>query len=260
MGSGERRRRNVPVTANQGYGSEAFVEVMAKYGLSPIFVTPEKPLSELPSSMPPISMPAVMASTLKEDVDPDDMSSGAMSSTHSFIMDDRGDLGPFTCAAKKLTPQRNSSRWAYCVLEPSPKGLANLARLLLYVPSFRSESLNAWFANGNKAARPTSLFTTYTVSGHSWKETVREALRQISAQLMQVQRCAHWFILRRFRVTPTVATMVYMEDPKLGQLFKMQGLLAHPKEHSKWLQKLSDRWFSSRRATEDMMWGQRTKT
>ena len=124
------------MTADRGYGKLAFLDAMTDSGVSSLFVMPDNVIA---------SHPFVSSSHLdagRDDLD-ESMRDGEQvvenedtgDDTNPFVVEDGGRLGSESRSARFESRERNSSRWAFCVREPSRKGLAKLVRFIADMPS-----------------------------------------------------------------------------------------------------------------------------
>lgn len=71
------------------------------------------------------------------------------------------------------------------------------------------------------------------------------------------QRCADWFVLRRFRITGTIASLLMASNPRLSEILSTRDLNQEEErpDSSGLMSKLVASWFSRSRSTEAMKRG-----
>jgi YqaJ-like viral recombinase domain len=77
-----------------------------------------------------------------------------------------------------------------------------------------------------------------------------------SCQVLTIgQRCDDWFVLRRFRVTGTIASFLTMHKDDLRLSIGLTSQGSDEKSHQQLLSACADSWFTTARSTEAMMRG-----
>lgn len=79
-----------------------------------------------------------------------------------------------------------------------------------------------------------------------------EALLTECTPLTTGERCADWFVLRRFGLTGTTVARVLKADPAVRALLGMGPIHDPVRTILQWIEELANRWFSTRRGTESM--------
>ena len=227
-GRGELSTRSTIFTADRGYSSPAFMKEMSSFGYSCILIMPEHLLSVHPF-VSLSHLDGVNADLIANDNEarnhgdeeaqcedgPETTVEGTVgsfpASLRKFIVDDNGKLGPAIYSAKKVgVCDRNAKTKAYAVREPCKGTLANVLRFQLDMPTEMSTTITHWVYCKHGTRLTSDIFHAGT--DDNLRNETRRALLQNCHALTRGQRCADWFILRRFRVTATVASKVLLHD------------------------------------------------
>lgn len=129
-------------------------------------------------------------------------------------MDDDSQMGLEVYYENPLDGQGgiNTLQMACPVRKPTRKPLANFLRFQFDLPANLSSHFTRWVYGPGENLGTHNLYGTNNSGTDKSVALVQEVIGLTSTPLKKVKLCAHWFILRRFRIKDTVATAELMQN------------------------------------------------
>lgn len=131
------------------------------------------------------------------------------------------------------------------------------------VPPMMSNAIETWIAVPHFNADDLRLFFTPLPVDESnqidenetidLRSQIEERLKSVCSVLTQRQRCADWFILRKFRMTGKIVGIVLLSSQMSGRHLGIES--PHPKTGTEITRLFLSSWFSTSRSTEEVMRG-----
>lgn len=285
---GEMSCRSAILTADRGYGRERFLRVIQEKGLSLLFVMPDHVLSIHPfnalsrldctredlihyqeeesETIPADDTAGIIdedATRVQNNTECDTIQRlsvediGGVTNMADFIIDDDPLYGMACFSAKRRGSQRNASERAVAIREPTRQPVANIIRFRYDLPASLSTQVMCWVASTMPIGTKRNLYSDEKLVGdeQTWNPRIIEFLDVQCTPLTIGQRCADWFLLRRFRLTATIAAKLLQHDSTFRESLQLRRTDGVTKDAKAWMKELMTSWFSNRRGTEAMMRG-----
>jgi hypothetical protein len=191
----------------------------------------------------------------------------------SFVIDDDPVQPPSVFyATKKVRAPRMEGREAQreqivavAIRERGTEKFSKVLRFMHNLPEPMSRLTNTWIATPRPETCAHLLFGAWskrnspsqwpTPDENSEKCCVARHVMDRCQVLTIGQRCADWFILRRYRITGTIASQLTMSRDELRVLLGLGPARGNEKTPQQQLRSCADSWFSRSRSTEAMMRG-----